>query len=88
MICKSTGFIALIALLFSIQYVHSSVIGIDLGHESFKVALLKPKSFDVVVNEQGKRKTPSIVAFHDGEMVTGIDAKNLLHKKPKVKQRN
>jgi molecular chaperone DnaK (HSP70) len=35
------------------------------------------------VNEQGKRKTPSIVAFHDGEIVTGIDAKNLLHKKPR-----
>lgn len=74
--------VILIFLLIGIAVVNASVIGIDLGSESFKVALLKPKSFDLVFNEQGKRKTPTIVAFHDGEIIVGIDAKNMLHKKP------
>lgn len=55
----------LITLIFLLDQknVHSLVIGIDFGSESFKIALVKPGSIDIVLNEESSRKTPSMVAF-------------------------
>ena len=47
-----------------------AVAGIDFGSEFIKVALVKPSSFDIVVDEQSKRKVPAIVAFDTTERYT------------------
>lgn len=65
----------LIAILFlctQIAY-QRAVIGIDLGTEFLKIGLVKPGTpIDIVLNEQSKRKTESIVAFDGDERFIGM----------------
>merc|ERR1711968_319860 len=49
----------------------SAVLGIDLGSQFFKVAYIKTGGFDVVLNEASKRKSPTALAFVDGERSFG-----------------
>jgi hypoxia up-regulated 1 len=65
--------------LFSLSLVEASVVGIDFGSDTFKVSLVKGKSFDVVLNDASGRKTPSAVALDRGELIYGTDAKNLVY---------
>ncbi len=55
----------------------SKIIGIDLGTTNSVVAILEGGQPKVLINEQGSRLTPSVVAFTDrNERVVGQRAKN------------
>ena len=50
----------------------SKVIGIDLGTTNSCVSIMDGKNPKVIENSEGKRTTPSVVAFTDsGEMLVG-----------------
>lgn len=71
--------LVLFCLLFcNFANVESFVMGIDFGTEWFKVAIVKPKMFEVVLNEQSARKTAASIAFQKGDLVIGTEAKNLV----------
>ncbi len=53
----------------------SKIIGIDLGTTNSVVSIMEGGSPKVLVNEEGARTTPSIVAFKDGEKLVGQVAK-------------
>ncbi|MDX1907485.1 MAG: molecular chaperone DnaK [Bacteroidia bacterium] len=54
----------------------SKIIGIDLGTTNSCVAIMEGNEPVVIVNSEGKRTTPSILAFtKDGERVVGEQAK-------------
>ncbi len=54
----------------------SKIIGIDLGTTNSVVAIMEGREPKVIVNEEGNRITPSIVAFtKDGERLVGQVAK-------------
>ncbi len=52
------------------------IIGIDLGTTNSVVAVMEGKDPTVIVNEEGDRITPSVVAWDDqGEVLVGQIAK-------------
>jgi len=52
------------------------VIGIDLGTTNSCVAVMEGDTYRIIENAEGKRTTPSVVAFTDkGEMLVGEPAK-------------
>jgi molecular chaperone DnaK len=52
------------------------IIGIDLGTTNSVVAVMEGKEPKVIVNEEGSRLTPSVVAFDEkGEVLVGQIAK-------------
>ena len=53
----------------------SKVIGIDLGTTNSCVAVIEGGTPEVIVNPEGKRTTPSIVAFKSNDRVVGDSAK-------------
>ncbi|MCS7298266.1 MAG: molecular chaperone DnaK [Bacteroidia bacterium] len=54
----------------------SKIVGIDLGTTNSVVAIMEGSQSVVIVNQEGKRTTPSIVAFKpDGERLVGELAK-------------
>ena len=62
----------------------SKVIGIDLGTTNSCVSIMEGKNTRVIENLEGKRTTPSIVAFADsGEMLVGEPAKRQAVTNPK-----
>src|SRR5512147_1712324 len=53
------------------------VIGIDLGTTNSAMAVLEGGEPSIIINAEGERTTPSVVAFRkDGERVVGKAAKN------------
>mmetsp|Transcript_21383 Transcript_21383/g.60214 ORF Transcript_21383/g.60214 Transcript_21383/m.60214 type:complete len:599 (+) Transcript_21383:3-1799(+) len=58
------------------------VVGIDIGSKWYKVAMIQGNSFDIVVDEAGDRRRPSMVAFHDGVRYFGRDAEQLAVRYP------
>ena len=68
-----------VSLLTILHLANGSLIGIDFGTEWIEVALVKPRTFEVVLNEQSSRKTPAAVTFtRNGDLLLGTDAKNMV----------
>jgi molecular chaperone DnaK len=59
------------------------VIGIDLGTTNSCVSVMESTGPVVIVNSEGKRTTPSIVAYKDGEIKVGDPAKRQAVANPK-----
>ena len=53
----------------------SKIIGIDLGTTNSAVAVLEGNEAKIIANPEGNRKTPSVVAFKNGEIQVGEVAK-------------
>ena len=51
------------------------IIGIDLGTTNSCVAVMEGRDPVVLVNEEGNRTTPSVVAYIDGDVLVGSTAK-------------
>ena len=67
-----------LAFLSLLAAAASNLVGIDWGHDTLKVALIKPgKLTQIVTNVESKRKTPNFVAFYGEERLFGghADAK-------------
>ena len=56
----------------------TKVIGIDLGTTNSCVSVVEGGSPEIVVNSEGKRTTPSIVSFKDGDRMVGDQQKDKL----------
>jgi len=66
-----------------VKGVYGNVIGIDLGTEAMKIALVQPGApLEIVTNHFSKRKTETVVAFVRGERFFGGDAYGMLSRKP------
>lgn len=59
------------------------IIGIDLGTSNSCVAVFENGNTTVIANEEGKRTTPSVVGFKDGERKVGDAAKRQAITNPK-----
>jgi len=55
----------------------SLIVGIDLGASGATVATIKKGSLDIILNEASKRKSPSLVSFHNGQRYLGEPAASL-----------
>jgi hypoxia up-regulated 1 len=66
--------IALLSLFYAV--VNSAVISIDLGTDTFKIGIAKSGApIDLVLNEQSKRKTTTMVGFRgENERYLGENA--------------
>lgn len=61
----------------------SKVIGIDLGTANSCVAVFEGNEAKVIANSEGKRTTPSVVSFSNGERKVGDAAKRQAITNPK-----
>ncbi|CAL6321912.1 unnamed protein product [Bathycoccus prasinos] len=59
-----------------------SVAGIDFGSKSNVVALARRKGIDVVMNEESKRETPSLINFGDKQRFVGCAAGDKINMQP------
>jgi molecular chaperone DnaK len=53
----------------------AKIIGIDLGTTNSCVSVMEGNNPSVIVNSEGKRTTPSVVSFKDGDIKIGDPAK-------------
>ncbi|MFW5920172.1 MAG: molecular chaperone DnaK, partial [Halanaeroarchaeum sp.] len=60
----------------------NKILGIDLGTTNSAFAVLEGGDPEIIVNSEGDRTTPSVVAFDDGEQLVGKPAKNQAVKNP------
>lgn len=60
-----------------------SVIGIDFGSQTCKVATPRGRGIDVLANDYSKRLTPNVVAFGDKMRSMGESAKQKINMNPK-----
>ena len=75
--------LAAVAVLACAYTAQALVVGIDVGSEYIKVALVKPGTpFEIVHNTNSKRKTEDMVAFYNGQRLYAGDAVNLATRKP------
>lgn len=58
------------------------IIGIDLGTTNSVVSIVDNGTPVVLENLNGKRTTPSVVSFKDGEIIVGDNAKNQIETNP------
>jgi len=54
----------------------NKILGIDLGTTNSAFAVMEGGNPEIIVNSEGDRTTPSVVAFSDGERLVGKPAKN------------
>ena len=60
----------------------NKILGIDLGTTNSAFAVMEGGDPEIIVNSEGERTTPSVVAFDDGEQLVGKPAKNQAVKNP------
>ena len=60
----------------------SKIIGIDLGTTNSCCAVLEGGNPTVIVNQEGNRTTPSVVAFKDDAIIVGDAAKRQMVTNP------
>ncbi|MFC6862348.1 molecular chaperone DnaK [Halomicroarcula sp. GCM10025817] len=60
----------------------NKILGIDLGTTNSAFAVMEGGDPEIIVNGEGDRTTPSVVAFDDGERLVGKPAKNQAVKNP------
>jgi len=60
----------------------NKILGIDLGTTNSAFAVMEGADPEIIVNSEGDRTTPSVVAFDDGERLVGKPAKNQAVKNP------
>jgi len=60
----------------------NKILGIDLGTTNSAFAVMEGGDPEIIVNSEGDRTTPSVVAFDDGEQLVGKPAKNQAVKNP------
>lgn len=73
----------LVGLVLGLMTVEGQILGIDLGSEFMKVALVRPgQPFQVITNIHSKRKTPMRLGFYKGERLFGADAVGLSTRRP------
>ena len=53
----------------------NKIIGIDLGTTNSCVAVMEGGSPKVIINAEGTRTTPSVIAYKENERITGVPAK-------------
>ena len=61
----------------------AKVIGIDLGTTNSCVSVVEAGSPEIIVNSEGKRTTPSVVSYKDGDRMVGDPAKRQAVSNPK-----
>ncbi len=61
----------------------AKVIGIDLGTTNSCVSVVEGGSPTIIVNSEGKRTTPSVISFKEGDRVVGDPAKRQAVTNPK-----
>ena len=61
----------------------AKVIGIDLGTTNSCVSVVEAGSPEIIVNSEGKRTTPSVVSYKEGERMVGDPAKRQAVSNPK-----
>jgi len=54
----------------------NTVVGIDLGTTNSAIAFMEDGVAKIIPNAQGDHTTPSVVAFADGKILVGKEAKN------------
>ncbi|MFB6134535.1 MAG: Hsp70 family protein, partial [Halanaeroarchaeum sp.] len=52
------------------------ILGIDLGTTNSAFAVMEGGDPEIIVNSEGDRTTPSVVAYDEGEQLVGKAAKN------------
>ena len=60
----------------------NKILGIDLGTTNSAFAVMEGGDPEIIVNSEGERTTPSVVAFDDSERLVGKPAKNQAVKNP------
>src|SRR6056297_2645074 len=60
----------------------NKILGIDLGTTNSAFAVMEGGDPEIIVNAEGERTTPSVVAFDDSERLVGKPAKNQAVKNP------
>ncbi|QLH84439.1 molecular chaperone DnaK [Halosimplex pelagicum] len=60
----------------------NKILGIDLGTTNSAFAVMEGGDPEIIVNSEGERTTPSVVAFDEGERLVGKPAKNQAVKNP------
>ncbi len=48
-----------------------SVVGFDIGNENCVIAVVKQRGIDVLLNDESKRETPSVVSFGEKQRFLG-----------------
>lgn len=59
-----------------------NAIGIDLGTAYSRVAVFRQGKVEIIPNDHGNRKTPSVIAFNDDGILIGDSAKNQATRNP------
>lgn len=71
--------LGLLVLLVAMNCAQALVVGIDLGSQWYKLAMVRPgRPIDIVLNEQSARKTHTMVGWNRDERAFGSDAFNLV----------
>lgn len=69
----------LVALLALCSPALASILAVDYGTDTMKVALMKPGvPFDVVLDRDSKRKIASVVGWKGEDRLFGQDGRNLV----------